>query len=121
MRSLFSAIVFVALSATAARAADVVYGPDGAPTVVQRKLHTMSGRWEAGLTLGTALNASLVDHYGGLPSGTYPPHELARFRVGLGANHTPLSGLGAEGRGGLPPRGNPNTGAANPGAPPEDP
>jgi outer membrane beta-barrel protein len=113
MRSLFSAIVFVALSATAARAADVVYGPDGAPTVVQRKLHTMSGRWEAGLTLGTALNASLVDHYGGLLSVTYHPNEWADFGVELGANYTRLSGLGQEVRNGLPPRANPNTGTPN--------
>src|SRR5947199_4266388 len=115
MRSLFSAIVLVALSATPARAADVVYGPDGAPTVVQRKLHTMSGRWEAGLTLGTALNGSLVDHYGGLLSLTYHPNEWADFGVELGANYTRVSALGQEVRSQLPPRANPRTGTANSG------
>src|SRR3954468_24778405 len=113
MRSLFSAIVFVTLSATAARAADVVYGPDGAPTVVQRKLHTMSNRWEAGLTLGIALNASLVDHYGGLLSVTYHPNEWADFGVELGPNYPRVSGLGEEVRSQLPPRANPRTGTPN--------
>ena len=58
MRSRLTSIAFALLvAASSAHASEVVYGPDGAPTVVQRKLHTMSNRWEAGLTLGTALNA----------------------------------------------------------------
>jgi len=114
MRSRLTSIVFVVLAAaTSARAADVVYGPDGAPTVVQRKLHTMSKRWEAGLTLGTALNASLVDHYGGLLSVTYHPNEWADYGVELGANYTRVSGLGEEVRSQLPPRANPRTGTPN--------
>jgi outer membrane beta-barrel protein len=114
MRSRLTTIVLAVLSAaSAARAAEVVYGPDGAPTVVQRKLHTMSSRWEAGLTLGTALNASLVDHYGGLLSVTYHPNEWADFGVELGANYTRVSGLGQEVRGQLPPRANPRTGTPN--------
>ena len=114
MRSRLTSILFAFLcSAPAARAAEVVYGPDGAPTVVQRKLHAMSNRWEAGLTLGTALNASLVDHYGGLFSLTYHPNEWADFGVELGANYTRVSGLGQEVRSQLPPRANPRTGTPN--------
>ena len=55
----------------AARAEDTIYGPDGAPTVVQRKLHTMTGRWEAGLAGGIALNTSLVNQYATLLSISY--------------------------------------------------
>ena len=114
MPSRVTSILFATLAAiSAARAAEVVYGPDGAPTVVQRKLHTMSNRWEAGLTLGTALNASLVDHYGGLFSLTYHPNEWADFGVELGANYTRVSGLGQEVRSQLPPRANPRTGTPN--------
>jgi len=100
-------------AASSARAAEVVYGPDGAPTVVQRKLYAMSHRWEAGLTLGTALNASLVDHYGGLLSVTYHPNEWADFGAEVSANYTRVSGLGQEVRSQLPPRANPRTGTAN--------
>ena len=114
MRSRLTSIAFALLvAASSAHAAEVVYGPDGAPTVVQRKLHTMSSRWEAGLTLGTALNASLVDHYGGLLSVTYHPNEWADFGVELGANYTRVSALGQEVRSQLPPRANPRTGTAN--------
>jgi outer membrane beta-barrel protein len=110
----FTSILLAALCvATTATASDVVYGPDGAPTVVQHKLHTMSDRWEAGLTLGTALNSSLVDHYGGLLDITYHPNEWADFGVELGANYTQLSGLGNEVRSQLPPRANPRTGTPN--------
>ena len=116
MRSRLTSIAFALLvAASSAHAAEVVYGPDGAPTVVQRKLHTMSSRWEAGLTLGTALNASLVDHYGGLLSVTYHPNEWADFGVELGANYTRVSALGQEVRSQLPPRANPRTGTANSG------
>src|SRR5256885_8157432 len=59
------------LLASAARAEDVIYGPDGAPTVVQRKLHAMSGRWEAGLSFDVALNTALVNQVGGLLSVSY--------------------------------------------------
>ena len=116
MRSRLTSIAFALLvAASSAHAAEVVYGPDGAPTVVQRKLHTMSSRWEAGLTLGTALNASLVDHYGGLLSVTYHPNEWADFGVEMVANRTSLSSVSSQIRSGLPPRSNalngrPNTG-----------
>ena len=42
------------LGASGAPAEELVYGPDGAPTVVQRKLHAMTGRWEAGASFGIA-------------------------------------------------------------------
>jgi outer membrane beta-barrel protein len=112
-RSIPSIFLAALCVGTAAHGADVVYGPDGAPTVVQRKLHTMSNRWEAGLTLGTALDASLVDHYGGLLDITYHPNEWADFGVELGANYTRVSGLGQEVRSQLPPRANPRTGTPN--------
>ncbi|HEY4769592.1 MAG TPA: hypothetical protein VIH51_03175, partial [Myxococcales bacterium] len=50
--------------ALAARGEEVVYGPDGAPTVVQGKLHSMTGLWEAGLSFGIAMNTALVDQLG---------------------------------------------------------
>jgi outer membrane beta-barrel protein len=115
MRFRWSSIVLAALCATSARAAEVVYGPDGAPTVVQRKLYTMSNRWEAGLLLGTALNQSLVDHYGALLSVTYHPNEWADYGVEAGANYTRISGLGDEVRSQLPPRANPRNGTPNTG------
>jgi len=54
------------LGTSGARAQDIVYGPDGAPTVVQRKLHSMTGRWEAGASFAIALNNALIDQVGGL-------------------------------------------------------
>ena len=65
-----------ALFAFAARAEDVIYGPDGAPTVVQRKLHTMSGKWEAGVAFDVALNTALVDQLGGVLGVSYHPNGL---------------------------------------------
>src|SRR5437868_2568986 len=77
----------------AARAEEVIYGPDGAPTVVQRKLYTMTGRWEVGAMFSTALNTALVDHYGGLVGVTFHPNEW----LDLGAeglfHYTTLSSL----------------------------
>ena len=46
MRSGLLAALFL-LGALPSRAEEVVYGPDGAPTVVQHKLYTLTGRWEA--------------------------------------------------------------------------
>ena len=81
------------LGAFAARAEDVIYGPDGAPTVVQRKLYTMSGKWEASLFFGIALNTALVNQLGGLAAVTYHPNEW--LDVGLEGlfNKTALSSL----------------------------
>ena len=79
--------------AVTARAQEVVYGPDGAPTVVQGKLHTMTGRWEAGAAFGIALNTALVDQIGGIVSLTYHPNEWLDVGGEAVFNHASLSGL----------------------------
>jgi outer membrane beta-barrel protein len=83
---------FVA-AALAARAEEAVYGPDGAPTVVQHKLHTMSGLWEAGLAFDMAMNTALVDQMGGLLSISYHPNEWLDVGVDGLLHHTALSTL----------------------------
>lgn len=88
--------LFALLAATgfAARAGEpVVYGPDGAPTVVQRKLHVMTGRMEVGLAGSMALNTALVDHAGGLFSISYHPNEWLDAGVDVLGNATSLSQL----------------------------
>jgi outer membrane beta-barrel protein len=92
MRVLF-AFICISLCGYAARAEDVVYGPDGAPTVVQHKLHTMTGHWEVGLAFNTALNTALVDQYGGLIDLSYHPNEWLDFGVEGLVNYTGLSTL----------------------------
>ena len=77
----------------AAQAQEAVYGPDGAPTVVQRKLYQMTGRWEAGVGFGIALNTALVDQVGGLLSLGYHPNEWLDVGAEALINHTALSGL----------------------------
>src|SRR5258706_11488382 len=77
----------------AARAEEVIYGPDGAPTVVQRKLYTMTGRWEVGLLFDTALNTALVDQSGGVLSVTFHPNEWLDFGAEGLFNYTALSSL----------------------------
>jgi outer membrane beta-barrel protein len=66
---------WIALGAAAARAESAIYGPDGAPTVVQRKLYPMTSRWEAGAAFSIAMNTALVDQAGGLVSLGYHPNE----------------------------------------------
>src|SRR5260221_5597628 len=88
----------------AARAEEVIYGPDGAPTVVQRKLYTMTGRWEVGLLFDTALNTALVDQSGGVLSVTFHPNEWLDFGVEGLFNHTALSNLALNVRANLRPR-----------------
>jgi len=83
----------IALATGAARGEPVVYGPDGAPTVVQHKLHTMAGRWEAGASFGVALNNSLVDQVGGLLSVSYHTNEWLDVGGEALLNQTSLSGL----------------------------
>ena len=91
MRRLCFAVALVA--AAAAHAEDVVYGPDGAPTVVQRKLHTMTGRWELGLSGAVATNTSLVDSWGAILSVTNHPNEWLDFGGEGLVNYTQLSAL----------------------------
>jgi outer membrane beta-barrel protein len=92
------------LCATGARAQDVIYGPDGAPTVVQRKLYRMTGRWEAGASFGVALNNALVDQVGGLLSLSYHPNEWLDVGGEALLNRTALSGLARNVRADLRPR-----------------
>lgn len=77
----------------AARAQDVVYGPDGAPTVVQRKLYSMSRRWEASALFDLALNNPLVDHFGGLLAVSYHPNEWLDLGLEALYHQTALSNL----------------------------
>lgn len=81
------------LIAASARAQQPIYGPAGAPTVVQNKLHTMSGRWEVGVLFDTALNTALVDQFGGLVTVTYHPNEWLDFGVEGLLHKTSLSFL----------------------------
>jgi outer membrane beta-barrel protein len=95
---------FFACSALAAHAEDLVYGPDGAPTVVQGKLHTMTGQWEAGVSFGIALNTALVDQLGGLFSLSYHPNEWLDLGGEVLLNHASLSSLAQNTRADLRPR-----------------
>jgi outer membrane beta-barrel protein len=81
------------LCAAAAHAEGVVYGPDGAPTVVQHKLHTMTSRWEVGLSVGTVLNTALIDSSGLLLDISWHPNEWFDFGGELLGNLTGLSQL----------------------------
>ena len=89
---LWLSLLLICLGA-AARAEDVIYGPDGAPTVVQRKLYTMTGKWEATVLFNTAINTALVDHYGGIIGVSFHPNEW--FDIGVEGlfNATKLSSL----------------------------
>jgi outer membrane beta-barrel protein len=104
-RTFFEVVLAAALiCASAARAEEVIYGPDGAPTVVQRKLYTMTGKWEAGVLCEVALNTALVDHLGGVLTVTYHPNEWLDFGVEGLLNHTALSSLARNVRSNLRPR-----------------
>ena len=114
-----AAALCAALAAGPAAAEEVIYGPDGAPTVVQRKLHTMTSRWEVALHGTVSLNTALVDHYGGLLSVSYHPNEWFDAGVDGFANYTAFSSLVDGGpqsiRPQLPPRADANNGTANKG------
>src|SRR5712692_241123 len=105
-RRLTSEIILAAvlLSSFAARAEEVVYGPDGAPTVVQRKLYTMTGRWEVSALFDIALNTAMVDQLGGVLAVSYHPNEWLDFGVEGLLNRTALSGLALNVRADLRPR-----------------
>jgi outer membrane beta-barrel protein len=104
-RTSFEVVLAAALiCAWAAGAEEVIYGPDGAPTVVQRKLYTMTGKWEAGVLFDVALNTALVDQLGGVVAVTYHPNEWLDFGVEGLLNHTALSTLGRNVRSDLRPR-----------------
>ena len=97
-RKTFTLLTGLAIAAaTAARAAEpVVYGPDGAPTVVQRKLYTMTGRWELGVGFNTAFNDPLVNHYGGRLGLSYHPNEWFDLGGEVVGHYTALSGLAGQ-------------------------
>jgi outer membrane beta-barrel protein len=99
---LLAAIVFTC--ALPARAEQVIYGPDGAPTVVQHKLHEMTGRWEASASFAAALNTPLVDQIGALLSLSYHPNEWLDLGGEALLNRTSLSALAMNVRAGLRPR-----------------
>jgi len=104
---LFLFELFVAATAfavPAVRAQEAIYGPDGAPTVVQRKLYPMTGRWEAGASLGIAVNTALVDQLGGTVSIAYHPNEWLDLAGEVLFNRTGLSTLARNVRADLRPR-----------------
>jgi outer membrane beta-barrel protein len=104
-----------ALAALPARADEVIYGPDGAPTVVQRKLHTMTGKTEIAFRGSLSLNTALVDHFGGMLSVSYHPNEWFDIGADLFGNYTALSSLATQIREKLPPRADSQSGKANTG------
>jgi outer membrane beta-barrel protein len=100
--ALSAALALALLVPGAARAGEVVYGPDGAPTVVQNKLHPMTGLWEVGGRLVTALNPAYVQHTGGMLSITYHPNESVDLGVDLLGNLARVSDLASRIRENLP-------------------
>ena len=92
------------LTALPAVAEDVIYGPDGAPTVVQHKRYPMTGRWETGVLLSAGLNDALTEHYGVVLQQRYHPNEWLDFGVDGLFNYTALSSLVDQIREKLPPR-----------------
>ena len=89
----FCLLAVLLLAALPSRAEEVVYGPDGAPTVVQHKLYTVTGRWEAVALFDVALNTALVDQLGGVVGVAYHPSEWLDVGVEALLNHTALSNL----------------------------
>ncbi|MCA1827619.1 MAG: outer membrane beta-barrel domain-containing protein [Myxococcales bacterium] len=97
-------IAVLLLAALPSRAEEVVYGPDGAPTVVQRKLHAVTGRWEAVAMLDAAINTALIDQYGGVLGVAYHPSEWLDVGAEALLHRTWLSALAVNVRSHLPAR-----------------
>ena len=112
---IFMLFAAASVAALPARAEDAGARSAGPPSAVQGKLYQLSGRWEVGVAFTAALNASLVDQYGGLLSISYHPNEWLDFGVDLLANRTSLSSLTGQIRSGLPARADPSTGQHNTG------
>jgi len=93
-----------------ARAQESIYGPDGAPTVVQHKLYPTTGRWEAAASFGVALNTALVDQLGGTVSLAYHPNEWLDLAGEVLLNQTGLSTLAHNVRTDMRPRSEGQTG-----------
>jgi outer membrane beta-barrel protein len=106
--ALLAALGLVAVAALPAAAEDVVYGPDGAPTVLQHKLYPMSQQWELGVRLAAGLNQPLVIDYGGSLSLSYHPNESFDIGAEVYGGYTALSSLSDVIREKLPAR-NPMT------------
>jgi len=106
--ALLAALGLVAAAALPAAAEDVVYGPDGAPTVLQHKLYPMSQQWELGVRLAAGLNQPLVVDYGGSLSLSYHPNESFDIGGEVYGGYTALSSLADVIREKLPAR-NPMT------------
>ena len=105
VRPISLCLALLALPLAPSQAAEpVIYGPDGAPTVVQNKLYTMTGRTELGFAAVTSINGALVDHYGGLLTVTHHPNEWFDFGAEVAANYAGLSGLSDQVRSNLPAR-----------------
>ncbi|HYY51304.1 MAG TPA: outer membrane beta-barrel domain-containing protein [Myxococcales bacterium] len=98
------------VAAPAARAQESIYGPDGAPTVVQHKLYPMTGRWEAAASFGVALNTALVNQLGGTISLAYHPNEWLDVAGEALLNQTGLSTLAHNVRADMRPRSEGQTG-----------
>jgi outer membrane beta-barrel protein len=96
--------VLTALCAFGARAQEPIYGPDGAPTVVQRKLHPISGRWELAASFDVALNGALVDQLGGAFGVFYHPNEWLDLGAEALVHHAALTDLTQDIRSKLRPR-----------------
>lgn len=105
--------LLAALGATAARAQQPIYGPDGAPTVVQHKRFPMTARWETALLASTGVGSALTDQTGLLLQQRYHPNEWLDVGVDGILQHTSLSGLADQIRAHLPPRTDPATSAPN--------
>lgn len=102
-----------ALAAPAARAQQPLYGPDGAPTVVQHKRFPLTGRWETSLLLATSIGSALTDQTGLVLQQRYHPNEWLDVGVDALLQKTNLSGLADQIRARLPPRVDPATSAPN--------
>ncbi len=102
--ALLAVLSLVALGAGSAAAEDVIYGPDGAPTVVQRKLYPMSNRWELGLRLQTSVNTPLVTQDGALLDVSYHTNEWFDIGGEVFYNYTALANLAEVIREKLPQR-----------------
>lgn len=101
------------LAAVAARAQQPLYGPDGAPTVVQHKRFPLTGRWETSLLLATSVGSALTDQTGLVLQQRYHPNEWLDIGVDALLQRTSLSGLVDQIRARLPPRVDPATSAPN--------
>ncbi len=94
-------------------AEEPVYGPDGAPTVVQGKKFPMNGRWETSLLFSAGVGSALTSHLGLVLQQRYHPNEWLDVGVDGLLNRAALSGLADQIRARLPPRQDPATGAPN--------